>query len=107
MHVKWIPILAVLLGAQVALALAMDLRSDRLAPAKPDTPLVVADLGPVDRISIDGPVTPEPAAADATATERLELIKREGRWIMPEHHGAPADADKVEHLLMRTRSSTC
>ena len=63
MHVKWIPVLAVLLGAQVALAVTMELRADRLAPAKPDTPLVATDLGPVDRISIDGPVAPEPASS--------------------------------------------
>ena len=45
----------------MALAVTMELRADRLAPAKPDTPLVATDLGPVDRISIDGPVAPEPA----------------------------------------------
>ena len=101
MAVKWIPTLAVLLAAQLALAVGLELRSDRLTPAQPDTPLVATDLSSADRLRVDGPVAPDPAASAANAVPQIELVKRDGQWSMPGHDGAPADATKIDALLKR------
>lgn len=95
---RWISILAVLLGLQVAIAAALEVRGDRLAPSRPDTRLVAADLKGVDHLSVDGPVAPDTPAGGAT---KVELAKRDGRWIMPGYYDAPADAGKVASLLDR------
>jgi hypothetical protein len=100
MKVKWIPTLAVLFGAQVALAVALELRADRLTPVQPDTVLVATDLGNADHLRIDGPVGPDqPASGAARTGAHIELVKHGGRWTLPGHFDAPADAAKVETLL--------
>lgn len=95
---RWIPILAVVLGLQGVLALYLSTRGEQLAPQPTQTALVTADLGAVDRVVIDGP-----AAADGSAGEsaKVELVKRDGRWLMPGYHGAPVDAGRLQGLLDR------
>jgi hypothetical protein len=96
---RWINILAVFLGLQVLLAAGLMLRGDRLTPAKSDTPLIAVDLKSVDRLAIDGPVSPQTDAGKATEATRVELAKRDGRWVMPANFDAPADTKKVEAVL--------
>lgn len=108
---RWIPILAIVLGLQVALAIALGVRKDRLAPAHSDAALVAADLKPVDRVVLDGPAAAE-APADTAATPaasptttRVEFVKREGQWVLPGYHEAPADAARLQALLDRLTST--
>jgi Domain of unknown function (DUF4340) len=101
MNNKWIPALSVLLGVQLALAVALDLRADRLTPARPDTHLVKADLKAVDHLRLDGPVTPDPAASGVAPVQGVELVKRDGQWTLPNHYNAPADTTRIETLLER------
>src|SRR5262245_42630426 len=102
---RWTYILAALLGVQVLLAVGLALRGDRLAPTRSDTPLIAADLQGVDRLAIDGPVSPDSAAAKSGAATRVELVKRDGRWVMPANFDAPADAQKVEAVLKQLTSA--
>jgi hypothetical protein len=104
MQVKWIPTLAALLAAQVALALVLGLRTDRLTPAHPDALLVAADLGAADRLRIDGPLAPDQPASGPAAAKQVELVKRDGRWTLPGHFDAPADATRIEALLKRLQT---
>lgn len=108
---RWIPILAIVLGLQVVLAIALGVRGDRLAPAHSDAALVAADLKTVDRVVLDGPVKSDaPAeaasapAAGATPT-RVEIVKRDGHWVLPGYHDAPADATRLQALLDRLTST--
>jgi hypothetical protein len=93
---RWISILAVVLGVQLVLALALGMGRDRLSPSPVNTPLVAADLKNVDRLALDGPVAGGQAKADAP---RVELARRDGRWVLPGYHDAPADAARVQALL--------
>lgn len=104
---RWIPILAIVLGLQVVLAIALGTRGDRLAPVHSDAALVAADLKTVDRVVLDGPVTAEAPAdkASAPAAGRVEIVKREGRWVLPGYHDAPADAARLQALLDRLTST--
>jgi hypothetical protein len=95
---RWISILAVVLGLQVVLALALGLGRDRLAPTPVNTPLVTADLKSVDRLLLDGPASGGPAKPDAP---RVEFVKRDGRWLLPGYHDAPADATRLQAVLDR------
>lgn len=95
---RWISILAIVLGVQVVIVIAAGLGGDRLAPAPVTTPLVTADLKGVDRLVLDGPASGGPAKPDAP---RVEFIKRDGRWLLPGYHEAPADAARLQALLDR------
>ncbi|HSN34685.1 MAG TPA: DUF4340 domain-containing protein [Ideonella sp.] len=97
MH-RWIPLLAFALVLQVAAAVALDLRGDRLAAAAPGGPLVAADLKGADRLVIDGPLAADGAGKPLP---RVELVRKDGRWQLPASFGAPADAAKVGDLLGR------
>ncbi len=98
---RWISVLAVVLVAQVLLAGGLLFRGDRLAPAHSDAPLVGADLKNADRLAIDGPAVPatQPADKAAQADARIELVKRNGAWLLPASADAPAEAKKVEAVL--------
>ncbi len=108
---RWIPILAIVLGLQVALAIALGVRGDRLAPTHSDAALVAADLKTVDRVVLDGPAKAEAPADTASApaasptTTRVEIVKREGQWVLPGYHDAPADAARLQALLDKLTST--
>lgn len=96
---RWIYILAGVLGVQVLLAAGLMLRTDRLAPARSDAPLIAVDLKGVDRIAIDGPVAPRSAGAKSTDAAGVDLAKRDGAWLIPAKFDAPADGKKIDGLL--------
>lgn len=108
---RWIPILAIVLGLQVALAIVLGLRTDRLAPVQSDAALVSANLKTVDRVVLDGPAKAEGPADTASAPAanprptRVELVKRDGHWVLPGYHDAPADAARLQALLDRLTSA--
>ena len=97
---RWIPILAVVLALQLALAGALALSRDRLAATKPDIPLVQADLEAIDWMVIDGPVPAEGSAdKDAGKPAKVELAKQDGTWILPGAFDAPANQSKIDGVI--------
>ncbi len=99
---RWIPILAVVLGLQLALAMALGVSGERLTAQKPDTPLVQTDLKTADRLLIEGPTAadqPTDKDAEKTAPAPVELSKQDGKWILPTYYDAPADASRVQGVL--------
>ncbi|HXF44761.1 MAG TPA: DUF4340 domain-containing protein [Burkholderiaceae bacterium] len=91
-----IRILAVVLIVQIGAALALAWRGAGLSAAQPDAALIGADLKEIDRLRIDGP-----AGGDKPQAASVELVKRDGKWLLPGYFDAPADAAKVDDLLKR------
>jgi hypothetical protein len=85
---KTIGMLAVLLAAQLVLAVGMSYTGPSLAMHRPDTPLI--DLGDrtVDRITI--------AAPD---DQRVVLAQEGDGWVLPGTGDFPADKSRVDRLL--------
>jgi hypothetical protein len=105
--------LSVLLALQLALALLLVVRRDPLAGGKLDTPLLQATVKDTDQLIIESKET-MPGGADAAAAEsatpaanvqaptaRIELSRKDGKWILPGQFDAPADAGRVNSLLDR------
>ena len=106
--------LAVLLVLQLALALLLFMRRDPLAGVTSVTVLVPPDaVRNADHLVIEaksgaaaggsgsatgGPVPAGPAAGEAT---RLELVRKDGAWVLPASFDAPAEGAKVSALLDR------
>src|SRR6516165_26756 len=99
--------LSVLLALQLALALLLVVRRDPLAGGKLDTPLLQATVKDTDQLIIESKET-MPGGADAAAAEsatpaanvqaptaRIELSRKDGKWILPGQFDAPADAGRV------------
>jgi hypothetical protein len=89
---KIIGMLAVLLAAQLVLAVGMSFTAPDLTAVRPDTPLL--DLGDrsVDRLTIEGP-----------DDQQLVLARQGEDWVLPETGDFPADSSKVDHLLERLK----
>lgn len=88
---KTIQWLAVLLGAQLLLALTLGLSGTALTRTKgADAPLLAFDKAAIDRITLEGP--------DQT---KVVLAKKAGHWQLPEADGFPADDTRVAQLLDR------
>lgn len=89
---KIIGMLAVLLAAQLVLAVGMSYTGPNLTAQRPDTPLL--DLGErtVDRLTIEG-----------SDDQQLVLARRGEDWVLPETGDFPADSKKVDHLLERLK----
>jgi hypothetical protein len=87
---KAIRLLAVLLVAQLLLALGVSLTGPSLVAAHPNTPLFTLDDKTVDRLIIEGP--------DGA---RVALAKKDRGWVLPDEGGFPADQTRVESLLSR------
>lgn len=86
---KTIQWLAVLLGAQLLLALTLGLSGTTLTrPA--DTSLLAFDKASIDRITLEGP-----------DLAKVVLAKREGHWYLPAADDFPADDTRVAQLLDR------
>ena len=90
---KTIGILAVLLAAQLVLAVSLSFTTPDLSAAKPDTPLF--DLGEhsVERLTIEGP-----------DQQRVVLAREGENWVLPQLEGFPADRTRVDGLLNRQYS---
>jgi hypothetical protein len=111
--------LSILLAVQLGLALLLATRHDPLAGAKLDTPLLPASaVKGTDQLIIESkeakPVGSTAATgADVTAgtvatagtntpdTARVEILRKDGKWVLPGQFDAPADANRVNMLLDR------
>nr|MBS0019665.1 DUF4340 domain-containing protein [Gammaproteobacteria bacterium] len=97
---RWIPVLAIVLGLQLALAVVLGVSGDRLTAQQPDTPLVQAELKTADRLLIEGPHPGDPPSDQAAEkTAPVALSKQDGGWILPSYADAPADAARVQGVL--------
>jgi len=85
---KKIGMLAVLLAAQLVLAVAMSFTGPSLTAHQPDTPLLAANLGAPDRLTLE----------DADK-QKLVLARKADGWILPDNGDFPADTAKVNRLL--------
>lgn len=90
---KSIRVLAVLLGVQVVLALALWSRATNLSAKTDANPLL--DLGgkTVERLTIEGPDRAE-----------VLLAREKNTWRLPEQGDFPADRARIESLLARLKN---
>jgi hypothetical protein len=84
---KWIVILSVLLTAQLCLAVVVDMSGDSYAAFKPTEKLLAFKPETVDGVRIE------------SDKKSIELSKRDGKWILPESDGFPANQTAVSGLL--------
>jgi hypothetical protein len=87
---KTIRILAIVLVAQLLLAVGMSLTGPNLAAAHPNTPLFTLADKTVDHLTIEGP--------DGA---RVVLAKQDQGWVLPDNGGFPADRTQVDTLISR------
>jgi len=92
---RTIPWLVVILAVQLALAALLAVRRNPLAATTPQTPLIGAGVEKVDHVIIEG----MPAAGASADSARVELAKRDGKWVLPQYFGAPADKFKLNSVL--------
>ncbi len=85
---KTIRILAILLGAQLLLTLAMSFTGPNLAAVHPNTPLLALGDQTVDHVTIEGP-----------DEAHVVLEKQDKGWVLPDEAGFPADGSKVDSLV--------
>ncbi len=85
---KTIILLTLLLVAQVGLGIALNMNRQQLAPFRPTALLFTFKPGEVDSITITG-------AKEAA----VRLVKKDGRWILPDYYDFPADQKAVTKLL--------
>jgi hypothetical protein len=96
--------LSILLAVQLGVALLLATRHDPLAGAKLDTPLLPANVVKgTDQLVIEGKGAGPDAAAVINAPDinRVEILKKDGKWVLPDQFNAPADANRVSMLLDR------
>lgn len=84
---KWIAILSVLLVAQLALALALNITGEDYDAYAPQGKLLAFDRQAADGLRIE----------DGQAS--VVLRKHDGKWLLPESGDFPADQGAVERLL--------
>lgn len=89
---KKIRLLAVVLGAQVLLALVLWTGAGNLSAKTDNSPLLTLNGSTIDRVTIDGP--------DRT---KVTIAKAQGVWKLPDRDDFPADNGKVERLLTRLK----
>lgn len=92
---RWIPILGGALVVQLLLAGALAMRSNPLTSTVPDSLLVSAEAKNADKLVIES--KPSPNATDDSG--RIELVKKNGKWVLPAQFDAPANAAKVDEIL--------
>lgn len=102
--------LAVVLVLQLALALLLFMRRDPLAGVTSVTLLIQPDaVRNADHLVIESKAGATAAAGGAAAAggpavgdaTRLELVRKNGAWVLPASFDAPADGAKVSALLDR------
>jgi hypothetical protein len=113
-----VSLLSTVLALQLGLAALLATRHDPLAQARIDTPLLPADaVQRTDQIIIEAKEAKAPGstataptastAADATPPGNssegasVEILKKDGQWVLPSQFDAPADANRVRTLLDR------
>jgi hypothetical protein len=87
---RTLQVLSLLLVAQVGLAVAFNMEANRYGSFHSDTPVLAFDIGTVDGLVIED---------DGGHT--VQLLKRDGHWILPQADNFPAAAGRVDALLMR------
>jgi hypothetical protein len=91
-----IPVLLVILAAQLGLAALLAERKNPLAATTPQTPLIDASLDHVDHIVVEG----QPAKGASADSARVELAKqKDGQWILTNYFDAPADKFRLSSVL--------
>ncbi len=89
-----IPTLAALLGVQLVIAAALFMHHDAISSNPPNAPFLTNAIGTSDRILIDGPAKPgKPAAAP------VELLDRNGTWLVHSAFDVPASKERVSALI--------
>lgn len=89
---KGIRILAVVLVAQLLLAVGLSYTGPNLAAHKADKPMLSVDQDKVDHLTIEGP-----------DKAKVVLAKVDGTWHLPDNSDFPADGDKVSRLLTKLK----
>lgn len=87
---KTIKILAVLLAAQLLLAVGVGLSDRGVTATNEPVALVSFDTEKIDRISLDGP-----------ENAKVTLSKNDGDWVLPDLGEFPANNNKVKQLFER------
>ena len=86
---KWIPVLSLLLVAQLGLALAVSLGGEKYGAFQAEEPLLAFDKDAVDSIRIED------------GKQSVQLEKKDAHWLLPDKKGFPASNDQVEALLAK------
>jgi hypothetical protein len=111
-------VLSTVLVLQLGLAALLAMRHDPLAAARIDSPLLPpATVQRTDQIIIEDkeskpdastatePTTSAPTDSaprgNASETARVEILKKDGQWVLPGQFNAPADPNRVKSLLDR------
>ena len=89
-----IPTLAALLGVQLLIAGALLMRHEALSATPPNAPFLTKAIGTSDRILIDGPAMPGRSGAAP-----VELLERNGTWVVHSAYDVPASKTRVSALL--------
>lgn len=89
---RWIPILSGLLGAQVVLALAVNLTGEDYGAYQATEKLLAFDKESVDGLRIED------------AENSVVLKSRNGKWLLPEREDFPVSGGDVERLLNKLSS---
>ena len=92
---RWIPILAAVFCVQLLIAAALFMRKDTLASAPPDAPFVTAAIRDADHIVI------EARPKGGTAGTPIDLLDRNGVWVVHSEFDVPADQSKVGDLVAK------
>jgi hypothetical protein len=87
---KTIRLLAVLLAAQLVLALGLGLIGTRVTAEQPGAPMLAVEKDKIDRLTVEGP-----------DQAKVVLAKVDGTWRLPESANFPADGNKIGALLNR------
>ncbi len=87
-----IPLLIVVLAVQLGLAALLAARHNPLASIPPQSPLIGATVQTADHLLLEGGGT-------GNDSGRVEIARRNGRWLLPDYFNAPADQQKVNDLL--------
>jgi hypothetical protein len=89
---KTIGMLAVLLAAQLLLAVGMSFTGPNLAAHRQDAPLLALGEGAVDQLVIE----------DSDKTQ-IVLARQDDGWVLPATGNFPADGHKVDQLVERLK----
>jgi hypothetical protein len=85
---RWIPILALTLVLQLALAVVLRFTGNPLAAQQPNAPFLQGNPKAADSLVVAGP--------EATS---VAVVRKGGRWILPDAAEAPASQVLVQSLL--------